>query len=204
MDDSLYLEEKLKYDAIWANIASYRNESPSEMLAPFYLHHFGEDLQPNDLLLDFGCGTGRAAKSFLSRGLRVGLLDLSSHSLDDGVSLLTRLLPDRLFFREVCLWNLPADLLSAEWGLCCDVMEHIPPEKIDATLTSIASRIKKGGLFSIHLIEDSFGAAIGMPLHLTLQPKEWWQETLERHFSKVSCLKSEKEFAVFEVLSHSQ
>ena len=31
------------------------------------------------------------------------------------------------------LWDIPIEM-SADWGFCCDVMEHIPTERVDRVL----------------------------------------------------------------------
>jgi hypothetical protein len=67
-------------------------------------------------------------------------------------------------------------------------MEHIPPEKVDDVLAGIAARVKIGAFFSIAFDEDNYGKLVGAPLHLTLQPLEWWLETLGKHFSSVTAV----------------
>lgn len=188
--------EREKYEKIWKLFPNYRSLSPAEDLAPYYLKVFQEEIEEGDVLIDFGCGTGRAAKTFLSAHLRVELIDHCANCLDEEISLLTHMMPDRCRFWQSCLWNLSSKIPKGEWGFCCDVLEHIPPEKIDAALQSISQKISKGALFSIYLTEDQFGAAIGEPLHLTVQSKEWWLQRLKRYFSRVDCLLETPEWFV--------
>lgn len=196
--DFLSNAEKQKYNTLWQTYPSYRDVSPAEELVPFYLKHFHRQIKPGERLLDFGCGTGRAAKSFLSAGLSVELIDCSSQCLDEEISLLINWVGERCRFWEACLWDLPPALKAGEWGLCCDVMEHIPPEKVDLVLQNISSRVLKEVLFSIYLEEDRFGKELGIPLHLTLQSKDWWQTTLERHFDSAQCLMETDAWVIFE------
>jgi ubiquinone/menaquinone biosynthesis C-methylase UbiE len=198
--DELILLEKTKYEKIWELFSNYRALSPAEDLAPFYLKTFNRYLHEGDRLIDFGCGTGRAAKTFLSAHLQVDLVDFCSNCLDEEVVLLTELFPGLCRFWQACLWDLPPSLLAGEWGFCCDVLEHIPPEKVNTALESMASRIIKGALFSIFLTEDEFGSAIGVPLHLTLASKDWWRRTIQQYFPHVDLLLETPEWVVFQAL----
>lgn len=166
---TLEQREADKYRAMW-NHAEYRDMSPGMLNA----ERGGEALgvMAGDTLLDFGCGTGRATNFFRSRGVDAIGIDLAPNALEF-------LIP----FVEACLWQLPD--LKAHWGLCCDVMEHIPPEKVSDVLAGIASRVERGAYFTIDSGPDEMGVLIGQPLHMTMRPPKWWDEQLKKHFAHV-------------------
>ncbi len=182
MDPEL-LQERAKYDLIWSQYPSYRDCSPGEIFSAFFLRYFEAQIQAGQSLIDFGCGTGRASRPFLEKGLQVVLVDFSSYALDEQIGNLAALIPDQLLFVQACLWKLPKRLSSADWIYCCDVLEHIPEKRIDAVLKGMASRMKKGGYLSICLQEDLSGKQLGFPLHLTVRDRVWWLEKLSRYFS---------------------
>lgn len=176
-----YLREKQKYTQLWSSIPEYREASAADLLAPAFISYFSAQLESGQRIIDFGCGTGRSAISFLSKGLQVDLVDFAAPCLDTEIFLLAA--SKKVFFWEACLWDLPLTLPIADWIVCFDVLEHLPEEKIEATLQGMAQRMKRGGLFSIDLREDRFGSEIKAPLHLTLKPKKWWDKQLSAFFS---------------------
>lgn len=186
MDTSIE-REKRKYTTLWADVPDYRKDSPGEMYIEHFLSFFEKEIKERDTLIDFGCGTGKVAKHFLEKGLFLTLVDFCDNCLDEEVALLTQLCFEQVRFVEACLWTLPDTLPAADWIYCCDVLEHIPEEHIDAVLAGMAARTKKGGYFSIHLAEDVFGThLLGHPLHVTIKPKEWWQAKLSTHWQIAS------------------
>ena len=66
--------------------------------------------------------------------------------------------------------------------IICDVMEHLPPERIDEVLSGIAKRTGKAVYFQIALFHDNTFTENG-PLHLSVFPVDWWKEKLLQHFS---------------------
>ena len=63
-------------------------------------------------------------------------------------------------------------------GYCCDVMEHIPPEHVEAVLMRIFAHCDRV-FFGISFNPDHFGPAlVGEPLHLTVRPYVWWRDLL--------------------------
>lgn len=174
--------EKAKYDVIWRDCPGYRDCSPAKAFVSFFFEGFKQDIRAGQTLMDFGCGTARVATDFLARGLNVTLVDISPFALDEGVRHLLDLFSSQLQFVQACLWQLPATLKSAYWGFCCDVLEHIPEDFVEPVLENIAKRIRFGGYFSICLEEDLVGKKIGLPLHLTVKKKGWWEEKLSKHF----------------------
>ncbi len=177
--DDLALKERRKYEIIWKLFPEYRVNSPSDSLTPVFLSSFYDQIRKGQTVLDFGCGPGRSALLLLKAGLNVHLIDITEEALDPEIFLQVR---SSLRFTESCLWDLPSDVEPAQWILCLDVLEHIPQEKLDSVLLGISSRMQKGGLLSIHLIEDQFGQAIGEKLHLTVQSAEWWKRKINQFF----------------------
>ena len=74
---------------------------------------------------------------------------------------------------------------STYWIYCCDVLEHIPEEKIDKVLAQMAERMRYGGYFSICLQEDLAGKQLGHSLHLNVKGKEYWEEKISQFFQIV-------------------
>ena len=159
--------ERDKYSRMWANW-QYRQASPGERLVPVFIAESG--YSRGETLIDVGCGSGRAAGKLCNAGLIVTGLDITPNCLDSDMKA-------RLPFIEGCLWNLPRAYQPFCWFYCTDVMEHIPPEHVDAALDNL-KRIAKKGFFQIALFDEAYGNLIGEKLHLTIQPREWWMEKL--------------------------
>lgn len=192
--DPVALKEKEKYDKLWNSFPDYRQNSAADLLTPVFIDFFKDQMQPGDSVIDFGCGTGRAATPLLKKNLKVSLIDFCENCLDSDIFLLTLDFGHSLRFTQACLWDLPSTLEKAEWMICLDVLEHIPEEKVDRTLMQMASHMKKGGLLSIALFDDHHGKDISETLHVCVKTRQWWQEKVARHFSIT------KEFFSFEDL----
>lgn len=72
--------------------------------------------------------------------------------------------------------NLPYQDKRFRSLLCCDVLEHVKPELIDKTLSEF-SRVCDG-VFVIWVCCEQSESIRNM--HRTIQPPEWWLETLSR------------------------
>ncbi len=169
-DTPLEEREAAKYRAMWSK-KTYRNYSPGDE----HYEQVIEYLEPDEgaSIIDFGCGTGRLA-SRLAEKFAVTGVDFADNCLDEGIA---------LPFVKANLWSLPN--LKADFGLCCDVMEHIPPEKVDAVLANIEKSVTHGVFFRIDHMHDNLGALIGVPLHLSVHDEEWWAKKLHEHFKLV-------------------
>ena len=88
--------------------------------------------------------------------------------------------------------------VAAEYGFCTDVMEHIPPDKVDVVLNNIL-HAAQSVWFSICLIPDDCGVLIGEPLHLSVHPFEWWKKKFEDRDCKILYEKQEGNYAHFYV-----
>lgn len=159
------LDEAEKYRLMWQH-EDYRRVSPGELIVDRFL----ELVKPRGLVIDFGCGTGRAALKIAASGCMVGLLDFTDNSRDEAA----RHLP----FRKQDLTR-PFHMLG-DFGYCTDVMEHIPTHNVGLVLSNIM-RAAKVVFFQISTVPDNMGALIGHDLHLTVKPHAWWLDVLSRY-----------------------
>ena len=164
--------ERRKYEHIWTHDA-YRTFSPG--LQNVDKVALIDELRRRDCrtVLDAGCGTGKLMQRLMTEYARefdVHGFDISANCLDP-------------FFDEIkddvltvgCLWN--SDDLSGEYDavLCTDVLEHVPTEHVPAVLENLRRCTKKFAYIAVALFPDGFGPKlIGEPLHLTVQPPNWW------------------------------
>lgn len=167
--------EAAKYRKMWKE-SRYRLCSPGEQTVPLMLKHM--PLQTDSYFIDFGCGTGRASHLVhRTVGCDVTMLDFVSHCLDEKVKSYVAAHPDTIRFKQVDLEQpIPC---HAAFGMCADVMEHIPPEKVERVLTNILKSANHVW-FQISTLPDNLGSLIGETLHVTVKPHEWWKEELER------------------------
>lgn len=120
-------------------------------------------------LVDVGCGPGRAAQKLSDARWQVWGMDFAENCLDDGVEI--------PFLRQDITRKWPQDF---DYAYCCDVMEHLPPQKVDRALKRIVAHVERA-FFSIHFGPDNFGQTVGHPLHLTIQPFAWWRDKLREY-----------------------
>lgn len=154
------LTERDKYRLMW-QFDGYRKKSPGEGIVPVFL----KVAKPKGLVIDFGCGTGRAGLALKKAGLDVFLVDFADNCRDQEAL--------KLPFLE---WDLTRPCpVSAKFGLCTDVMEHIPPDDVEAVIRNIMASAKMV-FFQISTRPDVRGKMIGKTLHLTVRPHKWWRE----------------------------
>lgn len=156
-------QERAKYAEIWS-LPEYRAAHSPGLES---VDHFMSVVKPaaGSTLIDIGCGAGGAGLEFERRGLRTHWLDITDAGLDDGV--------ERKRFIEAPLWARWQRPLGWDYGFCCDVLEHIPPEYTMLVVDRIISACRLSWL-RIALRPDEFGKLIGEPLHLTVRPFDWW------------------------------
>jgi ubiquinone/menaquinone biosynthesis C-methylase UbiE len=164
--------ERNKYERMW-DVTAYRNHAPGEALATRAFNEMG--MRKGDKIIDFGCGTGRPAVQFQRMGAAVIGVDHATNCLDPNMN---------ITFLQCCLWDMPPDLLS-DYGYCTDVMEHIPPEKVDAVLSEIKRIVRNKVFFQIATFPDGMGKRIGETLHLSVHGPEWWKAKLSEHWGSV-------------------
>lgn len=169
VEADLLEREEAKYRAVWED-PSYRVSSPGER----YFAHALDWMQPapGSSVTDWGCGTGRVGAQLFVRGHTVRLVDIAPNAYRGDLP-----------FVEACLWDLPIDLGPTDYGFCADVMEHIPPEHVDAVLRGIAQRTRLSCYFQIALFDDIHFTSHG-PLHLSVFPETWWMDKINAIFRR--------------------
>lgn len=153
--------EREKYQWFWS-LKSYRTLAPGE-------HHaakFIEVAQPDGPVIDFGCGTGRGAKAVHDMtGQDVILIDFTDNCRDRDV----------MHFPFI-QWDLTEPLpVSAPYGYCTDVMEHIPTSDVPRVIDNIMSASGRV-FFSICTRPDNMGGMYGQTLHMTVRDHAWWAD----------------------------
>lgn len=104
-------------------------------------------------ILDFGCGTGTLAPALCGRDVR---------EYDPGIDGKDAL-PEE------------ADLVVAT-----DVLEHIEPDRLDATLAFIRRLARRGAFFVIATTLAKEVLPDGRNAHLVVRPTQWWRERLTK------------------------
>jgi SAM-dependent methyltransferase len=172
--------EAQKYGKLWGEFPQYRQVAPGEHVADAFFAQ-AKPL-PGSTVIDFGCGTGRGALALAQRGqLDVTMLDFAGNCLDEAVREACENPALKLRFRKHDL-ETPSPV-TAEYGYCTDVLEHVPPDKVDQVLDHIFNATRHT-FFQISTVEDVCGDLIGAPLHLSVHPYEWWL----MRFAKRGCV----------------
>jgi len=169
-----YNPEQRRYERIW-QVDEYRVGSPGERSVFSFLAQ--TKLEKDAEVIDFGCGTGRAGWWIAALGkARVTLIDFAGNCLDPHVAEACAEQPDRIKFVQHDLTKtIP---FHAAYGICCDVLEHIPEQDVRLVLKNILLAAQHV-YFAIATVEEIHGDKLGDgPLHLTVKPPEWWLERL--------------------------
>lgn len=172
-------DERALYEDAW-RLDGYSAFAPGAHYLPAFLAMTTRG--DRDTILDAGTGSGKGALALADAGFagRITCCDLT----DSGLVEDARTLP----FVEVCLW---ADVKQAvgphEWVYCTDVLEHIPTAFTALVIRRLVETARAGVFLSISLVPDQFGALLGRPLHLTVQPFTWWRDLLAEIAEVVEC-----------------
>lgn len=162
----LVISEYEKYKKLWETDV-YREVSPGELCA----EKFVAVVQPigGYRIVDYGCGTGRGSLKLRElTECEIVQVDFTKNCRDENAR-------DFIFITADLTEKIP---VLGDYGFCTDVMEHIPPEKVDAVILNIMESSPEV-FFQISTVPDIMGSIIGQTLHLTVRPHEWWRKKFE-------------------------
>lgn len=101
-------------------------------------NRFLKKLQPGAAILDFGCGSGRDTKYFLSKGFRVTATD-GSEELCKIASTISGANVKCMLFQEL------ADVEEYDGIWACSSILHLPKSELKGVLTKMVTATKPGG-----------------------------------------------------------
>lgn len=160
-DVRISLAEKEKYRRQWRT--NYMPSVSARVLAD-YINSF---VHYPYRLLDIGCGDGTTVVELRKKGWLCDGLDIT----------LAGLKPEATKgFYESALWAMPFNDREFGFTFSTDVLEHIPPEKIEDSIKEIF-RISRHR--TLHIIATFPHEMDGIDLHLTVRPISWWQEQFD-------------------------
>jgi len=172
------LTEKAKYEKVWDECSRYGKDWTDAGLGKPYKVPFLKEVKRGSTVFDFGCGNGTSLGWMKSQGFYPLGIEIASNAI------LPRYFDD-VHFADLRDASALETLYEASYGLCTDLMEHIPTEDVDTVLENIASMTSVGVLFGIARLPDKDGDALGLQLHLTIKDKEWWDMRLLAWFGRV-------------------
>ena len=172
--DPVAKTELAKYRAVWA-IDAYRVKCHG-----LDLWRAHREVFPDVVIsaLDIGCGTGRLFAAMNCERIDAHGVDFAPNCLDAAARAGW---PHK--FHLACLWDMELRR-EFELGVCADVMEHIPAERIDATLDRIAAHC----YVVLFAIANYPSNSLGHELHPSLHGAAWWQATIASRGGQVERL----------------
>lgn len=156
-------EEKQKYDDVWLH-EEYRQKCHSLTLWNTRRSLFPASFNSG---LDICCGLGLLFWYWNEQGVDAWACDISRNCLHEKARKYEH------HFMQTPLWCMLWER-QFDVGVCTDVMEHIPTERVDDSLRCIADSCKSV-VFKIAQFDSTY---LGYDLHLTKESLQWWQDRM--------------------------
>jgi len=172
--DPVLLAERAKYDQVW-RLPQYRVKSHGLNLWMSAPEIFPD---PPGRVLDIGCGLGRLFGTLRDNGVDAWGVDWIPHALEAWVA-------ERhgAHFVQSCIWDMTWER-RFNLGVCTDVMEHIPEERVARSLDAIAAACE----LVVFKIANFPSNSLGAELHPTQRPAEWWMDQMTAQGGAVEIL----------------
>jgi hypothetical protein len=170
------MNEKEKYEKVWRECERYGKNWVDAGLGRPYKRPFLETAKPASTVIDFGCGNGSSLGWVKYAGFLPKGVEIAGNAVTQNHNLIT--------IGDLRDAGSMIHLGVAQYGLCTDLMEHIPTDDVETVLFNLAAHVTEAVFFGIARLPDKDGDALGLELHLTIQDKEWWDEKILEHFSR--------------------
>ncbi len=170
---NLSQKEISKYDHVYLNHPEYGQvnaDYPRFVVTLNYLM----SIHGVKTILDAGVGKG-GFYSLVKNGYDVYGIEPSKVAIE-------KFHKDDNRIKKICIQDIPSHFSEELFDVvvCLDVLEHIPPDDIDLTLSSLAFCGKKYLIFSIANHQSVWD---GLPLHVSIFSFEEWEEKLKKYFN---------------------
>ena len=147
--------EQIKYEKIWGwdryVAARYRVRAR-------WWDAIAEHAGDAQTFVDLGCGNGYTAEHFGATGV-----DIATNALQADIPFIHRPIWESFDER----WD---------FAICTDVLEHVPEDLVDRAIDTVRT-VAERAFVVVDL--DKEGLNLGDPLHLTIRPKEWWEDKMD-------------------------
>lgn len=164
-------EVRAVYDDVFTNRPDFDTWDVSNSSKLPYVIDFARSIEGT--VLDAGCGRGSLLNYMIENGIDAFGVELSKAACD-------------LYLQGVPHAN--ADIITwADQGhtypglICTDVLEHIPPDQIDAVLEAL-SRLAPKALLGIANHSSIYE---GHELHVIQEGRDWWLNRVRQYFPTV-------------------
>ena len=135
-------------------------------------------------VVDFGCSGGGLVFDFLLRGHFAIGLEGSDFSLKSQRTH-WRVIPNHLFTCDITkpfhIVRNSKPLKKVDLVTAWEFFEHIPTESIKCVFDNIDNLIDSNGFFVGSIGTSVSFASDGHPLHMTVEPKSWWEQKFLEH-----------------------
>lgn len=173
--DNIEKQEQKKYEKAWKNGAEGQSRT-----AWYVFNYLKTKLNKEWKILDLGCGNGMIVELLRQEGFNnVFGVDITLEGLKQYRPMIKFNQPVPSFvtniknYYQFPLWNLPFQDKEFDFTFSSDVLEHIPSELINQTISEI-SRITR--IETFHCISTFYDKRKGFNFHLTIMPIDWWQQ----------------------------
>lgn len=183
--------ERAKYDKVWL-YPEYRLACHSLKLWQERRELFPLQGRFFTSAIDIGCGLGLLIDEWNNIGIDACGVDISTNSVSSGLVNSHKVV-------YACLWEMEWDRVF-DFGICTDVMEHIPQHKVGEVLRRIGYCCREV-LFKIAHEPNELGGEV---LHLTLQPYQWWIDCIHDVGLSLNGGNSHVEYLGYEIRSGCQ
>jgi len=179
-------DEQEKYDAMYACLSPELLEFSHEPAAMGSAHMQHWPRFANSPVLVAGCGSGVGLRKLDEWGFDAYGCDISRAC--------QKLAPDEKKFACCPLHKMPYKAKTFSTTICCDVLEHIPPDYVDLSLAELFRVTQHCMIISIGLVDST----IIHGMHLSVHPMQWWAGKLSRYgFTYLSGQSDDEKTAVF-------